>query len=610
MLANLAYVLSVHVRRGAAALLGSVIAFAVPVPSGAAPAVVADPASVKLQALAREMTFGWAKTHPLQATELGIPGEDGLLDSPSLTEDARDLATIRRSENALSAISLANATLVDIDDAKLLRAQLVGDERAYTVYKSDEKDYSGPSQAIVGALFTQFQHLPVAGAPGYSVAARTRAWNDIIARLAGAPVYIAASEALVTSPGHLQGVVGSEELAGVPDFLNGALTAAAKAQLPPDAFARFTKARDAALFSIASAKSYIDAHVAAWPENFAMGRTAYDAMLRDEQLLPFDANDIERMANDELAHGWAQQSWVESEAKQRGTPIGPESGGGIAPGGAALVGYYRERVAELRAFVTSHDVLDIPTWLGTIDVLETPKFLQPVSPGASMDPPRLFSSDPTGFYFITPPTSLADAAKTLDPNEDFDRDRILETGAHEAMPGHFVQLSIGHRHPDFVRKIQDSSVFAEGWAFYGEEMFWQLGLYGDHDLDARYQAAQWERVRGARAIVDPELASGDWNFDRAAKFFAEQTGFPPDQAKAAVSGIALGPGYVISYTVGRFQLESLLGEYRTRMGAKGSLKDFHERLLCYGTTPFAVVAPELLSDLDKPLAEVRAAANY
>ena len=209
-----------------------------------------------------------------------------------------------------------------------------------------------------------------------------------------------------------------------------------------------------------------------------------------------------------------------------------------------------------------------------------------------------------------PGKRLADAAKTLDPNEDFDRDRILETGAHEAMPGHFVQLSIGHRHPDFVRKIQDSSVFAEGWAFYGEEMFWQLGLYGDHDLDARYQAAQWERVRGARAIVDPELASGDWNFDRAAKFFAEQTGFPPDQAKAAVSGIALGPGYVISYTVGRFQLESLLGEYRTRMGAKGSLKDFHERLLCYGTTPFAVVAPELLSDLDKPLAEVRAAANY
>jgi hypothetical protein len=32
--------------------------------------------------------------------------------------------------------------------------------------------------------------------------------------------------------------------------------------------------------------------------------------------------------------------------------------------------------------------------------------------------------------------------------------------------------------------------------------------------------------------------------------------------------------------------------------------------MCYGTTPFAVVAPELLADLTKSVAEVRAAANY
>jgi uncharacterized protein (DUF885 family) len=316
------------------------------------------------------------------------------------------------------------------------------------------------------------------------------------------------------------------------------------------------------------------------------------------------------MANDELAHGWAEQNWVVSDAAARGTPIGPESGGGLAPGGKALIGYYRDRIAQLRDFVVDRHVVDVPDWLGTINVVETPKFLQPVQPGASMNPPLLFSKDTTGFYFITPPTSLADAAKSLDPNQDFDKDRILETAAHEAMPGHFLQLSIAHRNPDFVRKIQESGVFAEGWAYYGEEMFWQLGLYGSQDLDARYDAAQWERVRGARAIVDPELASGDWSYDKAAKFFAEQTGFPESQAKEAVAGIALGPGYVISYTVGRLQLETLFGDYTAKMGAKGSMLDFHDRLMCYGTTPYAIVEPELLADLDKPLADVRAAANY
>ncbi len=556
------------------------------------------------------MTFTWATRHPLVATSLGLSDEDGKLDAPSVAENAADLASIRRWEAQLAAIPVAGASLVERDDAALLRAQLVSYERQYTVYASYEKDYAAPSQAIVNAIFIQFQHLPIAGTNGASPTDVDAAWAKIIARLQGAPAYIVAGEALVTHPGHLQGIVGSQELAGAPDFLNGALTEAAKSQLSSARYAAFVTGRDAAAHAIARAKTYIDAHVAAWPENFAMGRAVYDAMLRDEQLLPFSGADVERLGTEELAHGWAEQTWVESAAAERGTPIGFQSGGGLAPGGAALVGYYRDRIAQLRAFVTEHHVIEVPSWLGRIDVVETPKFLQPVSPGASMNPPLLFSKDTTGFYFITPPVSLADAAKRLDPNQDFDQDRILETGAHEAIPGHFLQLSIARRHPDFVRKIQDSGVFAEGWAFYGEEMFWQLGLYADHDLDARYDAAQWERVRGARAVVDPELASGDWSYERAVKYFADQTGFPTDQARAAVAGIALGPGYVISYTVGRLQLETLLGAYRSRMGAKGSLVDFHERLLSYGTTPFAIVGPELLADLNKPLAEVRAAADY
>ena len=77
----------------------------------------------------------------------------------------------------------------------------------------------------------------------------------------------------------------------------------------------------------------------------------------------------------------------------------------MAPGGPALVDYYRDRIAELRKFVDEHDVVTVPDWLGTLDIVETPAFLQPVSPGASMNPPRLFSRSTTGQYFITPPKS-------------------------------------------------------------------------------------------------------------------------------------------------------------------------------------------------------------
>jgi uncharacterized protein (DUF885 family) len=235
--------------------------------------------------------------------------------------------------------------------------------------------------------------------------------------------------------------------------------------------------------------------------------------------------------------------------------------------------------------------------------------MQPVSPGASMESPRLFAKSTSGYYFITPPESLQAAADRLDMNEDFDRDRILSTAGHEAMPGHFLQLSIARRHSDYIRKIQYSSVFSEGWAFYGEEMFVRLGLFGD-DLDARLYVARWERVRGARVVVDVKMASGEWTLAQAATFFEAQTGFTKSASEAAVAGYALRPGYVLAYTVGRLQLEELLAEYQHRMGDKGSLRDFHDRLLSYGSTPFSVVGPELLADLDKPASAVRAVANY
>ncbi|MFN2529186.1 MAG: DUF885 domain-containing protein [Candidatus Baltobacteraceae bacterium] len=565
----------------------------------------------RLTRLAQDVVYTSAARDPMTATNLGIPGHDAELAIPTEASRRADLKRLRAWEKQLHAIAPANAhlSLVDRDDAKLLQAQLTGSIRNYTVYNSDRKDYSGPAQAIIAIVFTQFQHLPIVGQNGATQADLSSAWDAIVSRLRRAPAYIVAAQKMVTTPGHLQGVVGNEQLAGAADFFNGALSNTAKNQLTAAQFARFATARDATLQTVAETAVYIKAHVASWPENYAIGRRAYNNMLRDEQLLPYTANDVERMGADELAHGWAEEAWLRSLSQQRKTPFGPSTGGGIAPGGPALISYYHDRIAELREYMSKHDIVTVPDWLGEIKVVETPSFLQPVSPGASMNSPRLFSPETTGYYFITPPKSLEEAARTLDMNQDFDRDRIWSTAAHEAMPGHFLQLSIAKRHPDFIRKIQSSGVFAEGWAFYGEEMFVRLGLYGD-DLDGRLYTARWERVRGARATVDPKLASGEWTYRQAADFFAQQTGFTKGASDAAVAGIALGPGYVISYTVGRLQLENLEAQYLLRVGAKGSLHDFHDRLLSYGTTPFAIIAPELIADLNKPASQVRAAANY
>jgi uncharacterized protein (DUF885 family) len=582
--------------------------------SGAAIAQNAVMMHQQLTQLAEDIVFTSARLFPTQATFLGITQYDAELEIPSESNRAAYIAQLQQWKKRLHAIASASApdvSLVDRDDSKLLEAQLSRSLNALQIYQVDRKDYSIGANTIVNCIFLQLQFLPVTGRDGATPATVEKAWVDITSRLNKAPAYIAESQRLVTHPGHLYGIVGSEELGGASSFFNGALTDAAKAHYGEDSesLSRFLHARDATLAAIAKTKAYIDLRVAQWSENFAIGRQAYDRLLREEQLLPFDSRDIERMGNYELAHGWAEEAWLTALSQRQNMPFGPQTGGGLAPAGSALVDYYRERIAELTRFVIEHEVITLPTWLGTIVVQETPAFLQPISPGASMIAPRLFSQEVNGYYFITPPTSLEDAAARLDMNQDFDRDRIFSTVAHEVIPGHFLQLSVARRHSDFVRKIQQSSVFEEGWAFYGEEMFVRLGLYGS-DLDARLFTARWERVRGARAIVDPKLASGEWSFRQAADYYARESGFTQKAADAAVAGIATNPGYVIAYTAGRLQLEQLLASYLQKTAGHGSLRDFHDRLLSYGSAPFAVVGPELLADLDKPASSVRAAANY
>lgn len=568
----------------------------------------------KLTELSREIVYSTAAMFPTQATQLGIPGHDGELESPSEENRNAYLAKLQQWQTQLEAMAPASRTdlsLVDRNDARLLGAQLTTGLDALLVRKTDRKDYAAGATTLIGTLFAQLQFLPVAGRDGKTAHDVDKAWDDIVSRLRKAPQYIVVAQKLVTEPGHLYGVVGREQLDGASSLFDGALTEAAKGHYAHErkSLARFVAARDATLAEIARTKSYIDSHVAQWPENHAMGREAYNAMLRDEQLLPLEARDVEQMAKDELAHGWAEEAWIQEQAKHDSVQFGAQSGGGMAPDGPALIDYYRKRIDDLRRFVTERNLLTIPSWLGTIEVQETPKFMQPVSPGASMITPRWFSDETNGYYFITPPTSLVEAAARLDMNQDFDRDRILSTAAHEVIPGHFLQLSIARRHPDFVRKSQSSGVFAEGWAFYGEEMFVRLGLFGN-DPDARLFVARWERVRGARATVDPKLASGEWTYEQAVDFFARETSFTHEAALAAVAGIATNPGYVIAYTVGRWQIQELLAAYLHKTAGKGSLGDFHDRLLSYGCAPLAIVGPELLADLDKPAAAVRAAAGY
>ncbi len=529
---------------------------------------------------------------PEIATFLGDYSHDGDWSDPTPAGIAHFKAMLDTFEQKLNAIDMTGATLQDRNDVTLMRAFLVSQRRAIADSEAG-KDPSGPPLTVLGAVFTMMLHKDEQDPTVW--------WNNLISRMEKAPAWLAASRATITHPGRLQAQIALKQLAMAPALFTYVLTPMA-AELPADQKARFAKARDGIVAAMTDWSKWMGDNAASWPINYAMGADAYNAMLKNELLLPYDADAIAAIGQKTLAAAIVAENKIKAEAKAKGVNLSnpaqaAANGGGMTPTTKdAQFAFFQAQLDTLRAFIARKQIVTIPAYVGRMKIVETPSFLLPVLPGASMNPPPILSKQVDGTYFVPPPNpQMAKAAASGAIFEDFDRDRVLMTSGHEGFPGHFLQFSIAKHNEDPVRRFSFDGVFAEGWAFYEEALLERDGLYGN-DLDGRYAVAQFERLRGARAIVDTKLATGAWSFDRAVKWFQTNAGVDADTAQGEVSRFATGPGQAFDYAVGKTQIEALLVQYKAKKGSAFNLQAFHDDLLSHGTVPVSIVASEMLAE--------------
>jgi uncharacterized protein (DUF885 family) len=577
------------VRRGGMneRILAAVVAALILLAPLHAPAQSSPIAALQMQTLNDFLT-----AFPEVGTFLGDYTRDADWSDPGQAGIARTKALIDTFEQKVNAIDMTGATLQDRNDIVLMRAFIVGQRRQLADAEAG-KDPSGPPLTVLGAIFTMILHKDEQDPSVW--------WNNVISRLEKAPAWMAAQRPLITHPGKLQAEVAIKQLAQAPALFNYILTPMA-AQLPADQKARFEKARDATAASMTEWSKWMSDNAASWPINYAMGADAYNAMLKNEQLLPYDADQIAAIGQKTLDAAIAAEKQIKAQAKAKGVNLSnpaqaAANGGGMTPTTKdAQFAFFQAQLDTLRSFIAAKRIVTIPAYVGRMKIVETPPFLQPILPGPSMNPPPILSKQVDGVYFVPPPNpQMAKAAASGAIFEDFDRDRVLMTSGHEGFPGHFLQFSIAKHNDDPVRRFGFDGVFAEGWAFYEEALLQRDGLYGN-DLDGRYAVAQFERLRGARAIVDTKLAAGAWSFDQAVKWFTANAGVDADTAQGEVSRFATGPGQAYDYAVGKTQIEALLVEYKKKKGSAFNLQAFHDDLLSHGTVPVSIVASEMLAE--------------
>jgi uncharacterized protein (DUF885 family) len=515
---------------------------------------------------------------PASATDAGIHTYDARLADFSAAAQAAQMTQLRRFRNELAALQPSSAaSRHEIVDYLLIRADFEGDWWNRSVLRSLQRNpsvYEGEcSNGIFSIVKRQFA----------SDDARVRL---AIARLRACPRVLQQGEANLTQPIREFAQIASEDIRDGDSLYTTSLDEVAR-DVSPAEHGQLAAAQRVALTALHAYRAWLDGHMTRFaPGGFAVGRRQYDWYLRRVLLLPFDSSDVATIGRLELARDRTLETWEEGRDAQLPSP----SPAPTFSSKEAFLSYYEASLARLVSFLKTHEIVDIPPYIGPFHIVEVPKALAATYPGGFMNPPSMFSTDPQGFYFV-PDFSASNQSFFVQQA----RQSVLPLLGHEGIPGHFMQFTYAYHNPDFVRHVHGDGVFAEGWAFYGEEMLMREGLYDD-DPGARRQVIHLMRHRATRVGVDVNLATGAMTLPQAITYFERNAGIDEETARGEATRFAMGPGYAIDYLVGKTQIEMLLGSVRDREGADFSLRRFHDRLLSYGTVPFSTIRYEWLGD--------------
>lgn len=167
---------------------------------------------------------------------------------------------------------------------------------------------------------------------------------------------------------------------------------------------------------------------------------------------------------------------------------------------------------------------------------------------------------------------------------------LVNTAAHEAMPGHWLHSTYMRHTPGKVRRIwiglnpfPQPSSGQDGWAHYAEQLMVEE-KFGDGD--PRLQLAQLSDAltRVCRLLSGIKLHTKAWTLDDAQSCFEKQAYVAAPAARREAERAAYDPTYG-GYFLGKRGLLTLRRDYKTKLGSAFDLRAFHERIMTNGIAP-------------------------
>jgi uncharacterized protein (DUF885 family) len=255
-----------------------------------------------------------------------------------------------------------------------------------------------------------------------------------------------------------------------------------------------------------------------------------------------------------------------------------------------IVEIAQRQLDRLTEFVRSAGIVTVQP--DPVKVIEMPEFRRGQTL-AYCDSPGPLDVGQGTFYAIAPPPAdwLAEQVRSL--LREYNTRSLENLTVHEAMPGHYLQITHSGRYPSTLRAMLSSGTFVEGWAVYTEGMMVERGAYGDDPL-MKLVVLKWLLRAIANAILDQAAHVDSMTRERAMKLMIEDTFQEEREAAGKWTRAQLSSAQLSTYFVGYLEHIAMRREMERKLGDKFNLKAYHDQLLSYGSPPMKHVRALML----------------
>ncbi len=246
-----------------------------------------------------------------------------------------------------------------------------------------------------------------------------------------------------------------------------------------------------------------------------------------------------------------------------------------------IVDNARAKLKECEEFVRTHELVSLPD--KPIEIIVMPEFERGVAVAYCSSPGPLEEKGET-FYAISPPPKDWDEDQVESYFREYNNYMLWDLTIHEAMPGHYLQAAHNNQFkaPTLVRAIYGSGTFSEGWATYSEELMIEQGFDGP---EAKMQMLKMRLRMIINAIIDQKIHTAGMTEEEAMAMMLNEGFQEEGEATGKWRRACLSSVQLSTYYVGNIEINEIRRAYETREGNNFELKEFHDKLLSFGTPP-------------------------